>query len=269
MQPGCLLAGQVSTPLAVELRSRVVGDDHLHDLARDLRDHLGRGLRPFDGAGRARAKRRFERLVPGLGQRVAPVLWAEAAKRYDAPPSYPGAFDPLASMKAHAVNGRLTAIVARFFAELQGGELGVRGRPAGNPAAVIDVLPDLWGSPAVALDLAVSTIWVGGQPAFVDVTVSPPAPRPRGVSRLALDRFTRAFGDAIAATDREFVLGELIVAVGQELGATSDREISEAIRRASPRAWAGAGRRAAALTPTEEELCAAARKAAEAARSPA
>ncbi len=170
--------------------------------------------------------------------------------------------DAWAAIWARRIEGRLATLLAGVLDELRRGEMVATGRLAANPLAPIAVPVELFDAPATALDTVTGDIRIGDACAFVEVMVSTSRSSPRGISRSKLDRFTRAFGEAMAAMDRHFTLGELADAVDRELAEPSLREVKASIRRASPRAWAGSGRRAAALVPTRDELARAARQAA-------
>ena len=72
------------------------------------------------------------------------------------------------------------------------------------------------------------------------------------------------FVGQMLVADRRYVIGEIVAAAQATLGNVSRQEVEAALKRMSPAARAGAGRRAAHEVPTEAELASAASRAAEA-----
>ena len=112
--------------------------------------------------------------------------------------------------------------------------------------------------------MRVSPAVAGATTLFCGVEVEPPPPPPRGASRASIDKFVCQFDAEMLVMDCCYTNAELVAAIQQHLGGgISSREVASALRRVSPAALAGPGRRAAALVPTPAEIDAAARRAAE------
>ncbi len=124
-------------------------------------------------------------------------------------------------------------------------------------------------SEAARVDTRMDGLLAGATPLFIGIVVQWPAPPPRSASRSALGRFVSNFDGQMLVADRRYVIGEIIAAARATLGNVSRQEVEAALKRMSPAARAGAGRRAAHEVPTEAELAAAASRAVEAPSNPA
>ena len=250
-----------SGPLAAVIRSHIEVDGELAGLARAAAAY----------AQRTRNVGLLHTVVTAMPRRIAPAGFTAERLRaeygegpwYDTPPSWSGHVrDPRAVLLVEHIDRRRAELLVEVFDNIRHGRLIATGIQAATGARTC-VPGDLWRSEAVALDMRASGLLVGEATVFCGVEVRSPPPAPRSASRSALDRFTRGFGTAMEAAGRTCVISEIIGAARQHLGAAvSAREVEAAIRRVSPPALAGPGRRPAALVPTTAEIDAAARQAA-------
>jgi hypothetical protein len=214
-------------------------------------------------------RRRRLRIASGLLPRVIiPSDFTQAAvtclgERTSAP-QWTGVVDPWVVWLRQGIRRRVAEILTETFDQLRDHRLEATGRAVATPISIIALPSDLWSSTATLVETATGDVLIGGVRAFVDVIIAPPMAQLRGVSRAKLDTFASAFDGAMQAAGRRYALGELVTAARQALGAgISAREVDSTLRRSSPAAWAGSGRRRACVVPTVDEIAQAARQAAE------
>lgn len=251
-------------PVATIVRNLVADDDELKASVKDLREHVFRGVQWWDDAGRARAAARLRALAPRLAPRLLPAAFTtKSVAALHLPPRTAHLEDARAALLAHAWRRRVTEVLASLFDQLRAGTLVATGRPPAAPTTRIGIPTELWSAAATAVCLRTSDVRIGTVAAFADVLVETPVVR-RSASRAALEQFGQSFDRAVADQGRRFTLPEFVRALEQELGGgISEREAAAALKRSSPSALHGRGRRSAAVTPTAAELRAAAERAAE------
>ena len=251
-------------PVATIVRNLVADDDELKASVKDLREHVFRGVAWWDDAGRGRATARLRALTPRLAPQLSPTAFtAETAEALHLPPRTAHLEDARAALLAHACRRRATEVLALLFDQLRAGTLVATGRPPAAPTTRIGIPTELWSAAATAVCLRTSDVLNGTVAALTDVVVETPSAR-CSRSRAALEQFGQSFDRAVADQGRRFTLPEFVRALEQELGGgISEREAAAALKRSSPSALHGRGRRPAALTPTAAELRQAAERAAE------